>query len=227
MIFSRDNTQRSRLWRLLPALCALLLCLTAAIPEAAGYGLREKLVPILGVTVEKGKEPTGMVTHLLLSFQERTDRSGLAVQFRSTPGRFSHLSQTAVQQAIYRAAKVAGLSTDTWTVMLSVPEPGLTVYGDSLSAMVALTVVALAKGDEIPPDRVLTGTVTTDGHIAHVGSLPLKVGAAYQAHIRRVLVPDELDITDRDWETPFLMQVSPVGSVSQAYRELTDHPLLP
>ncbi len=227
MNFKRCRTKRDYPWRQAWTLVVVLLCVTIVSMEASAYGVRERLVPILGVTMDKGKEPTGMVTNLLLSFEERADPSGLAVQFRSAPGRFSHLSQTAIQQAIYRAAKVAGLSTDTWTIMLSVPEPGLIVYGDSLSAMVALSVVALAKGEEVLPDRVLTGTVTTDGQIAHVGSLPLKVEAAYQAHIRRVLVPDELDITDGDWETPFLMQVSPVRSVSQAYLELTDHPLLP
>jgi hypothetical protein len=45
--------------------------------------------------------------------------------------------------------------------------------------------------------------------------------------MRRVLVPDELDTADGDWITPFLVQVSPVGSVSEAYQALTDQPLLP
>jgi predicted S18 family serine protease len=71
----------------------------------------------------------------------------------------------------------------------------------------------------------MTGAVTPDGHIAPVGAVPLKVTAASEAHMRRVLVPDELDVTDADWQTPFLVQVSPVSSVSQAYEALTDHPL--
>jgi hypothetical protein len=40
-----------------------------------------------------------------------------------------------------------------------------------------------------------------------------------------VVVPDELDTADSDWHTPFLVQVSPVGSVMQAYMALTDQPL--
>ena len=48
------------------------------------------------------------------------------------------MAQTAIQQAIYRAARVAGLVPDSWTVILSVPYPGVTIYGDSLSAMVSL-----------------------------------------------------------------------------------------
>jgi predicted S18 family serine protease len=93
--------------------------------------------------------------------------------------------------------------------------------------MIGLSVVALAKGEFIPPDRVITGTVTPDGHIAPVGAVALKVAAANEAHMRRVVVPDEMDIADGDWVTPFLVQVSPVGSVVEAYQALTDHPLRP
>ena len=185
---------------------------------------REQLIPILGITVEE-KQTVGTVTNLLVAFEARTDRDGLAVQFRALPGRFSRMAQTAVEQAIYRTARAAGLMTDSWTVILSVPHSGVTIYGESLSAMVAISVVALAKGDHIPPDRVITGTVSPDGHIAAVGSVPLKVSAANEAHMRRVVVPEEMDIADGDWRTPFLVQVSPVGSVSQAYFALTDHPL--
>jgi predicted S18 family serine protease len=165
------------------------------------------------------------VANLIVSFEERKDHGGLAVHFKSGPGRFSRLAKTAVQQAIFRSAKAAGLSTDTWTIELAVPYPGLTVYGDSLSAMVGLSVVALAKGDFVVPGRVMTGSITADGSIAPVGSVPLKVEAANEAHMRRVLVPEIVDVTDSDWHTPFLVQVSPVGSVKQAYEALTDHPL--
>ncbi|HJU04597.1 MAG TPA: S16 family serine protease [Nitrospiraceae bacterium] len=194
--------------------------------EAAMQGKREQLISILGVTLQE-KRPIGTVAHLVVSFEERTDQSGLAVQFRVTPGRFSPMAQTAVRQAILRAAHAAGLDTRSWNVILSVLHPGVTVYGESLSAMVSLSVIALAKGDFIPPDRVITGAVSPDGKIVPVGGVSLKVAAADQAHLRRVLVPDELDIADSDWRTPFLMQVSPVGSVSQAYLALTDHPLSP
>jgi hypothetical protein len=208
------------------ALVALAGGLAAIAPasEARAATAGEQLVPILGVTFEE-RHLVGTVANLLVSFRERTDRNGLAVHFHSTPGRFSRMAQTAVEQAIYRIAQAAGLRPDSWSVTLSVPYAGVTIYGESLSAMVGLTVVALAKGDPIPPDRVITGAVRPDGHIGPVGSVSLKVSAANEAHMRRVLVPDELDLADADWVTPFLVQVSPVGSVSQAYFALTDRPL--
>lgn len=186
----------------------------------AQMGKQEQLIPILGVTVEQ--EPKGTVVYLILSFEERVDRSGLAVHFKSGPGRFSRMAQTSVQQAIRRAAHNMGLSADSWTVVLSVPYNGLTVYGESLSAMVSLSVMAMANGDYVATDRVVTGTVTPDGHIGPVGSVPMKVVAAERAHIRRVIVPDEQDPADGDWQTPFLMQVSPVDSVEKAYLALTE-----
>lgn len=217
--------KRAEVVQLYILLCTFFMLQVAAPSRLAEAGTqRELLISILGVTVED-KKLVGAVANLLIVFEERNDHSGLAVHFRDFPGRFSPMAQTAVQQAIYRIARAAGLSTDSWTVILAVPHPGITIYGDSLSAMVGLSVVALANGDVIPPDRVATGTVSVDGRITPVGSVPLKIEAAYEAQFRRVVVPDELDVTDGDWRTPFLAQISPVGTVNQAYQALTDHPL--
>jgi PDZ domain-containing secreted protein len=197
--------------------------LRADLSHAKVFRVTEQIVPILGVTM--GERPSGTVANLLMRFEEREDRDGLMVKFHNTPGRFSPTAQTAIELAIQRTARAAGLSSDSWSVSLRVPYSGVTIYGDSLSAMVALTVVALAKGELVPPDRVITGTVTPEGRIAPVGAVYLKVVAANEAHMRRVVVPDELDTADSDWHTPFLVQVSPVGSVMQAYMALTDQPL--
>jgi predicted S18 family serine protease len=202
------------------ALLLMLLSLTVLVDAARAQGdFRAKLVPILGVTRELS--PTGTVAYIMLSFEKRADQGGLAVHFQKGPGRFSQMAQAATEQAIARTALALGLSTDSWTVVLSVPYQGFTIYGDSLSAMVALSVVALAKGEVIPRDRVITGTVTPDGLIGPVGGIPLKVAAANQARLRRVLVPDKQETAEGNWEVPSSMQVSQVDSVSQAYQALT------
>jgi predicted S18 family serine protease len=208
----------------LTSLLLALLSLPAGFADAKVFRVSDQIVPILGVTM--GERPSGTVANLLMRFEEREDRDGLVVKFQNTPGRFSPTAQTAIELAIQRTARAAGLSPDSWSISLRVPYPGVTIYGDSLSAMVALTVVALAKGEPVPPDRVITGTVTPDGRIAPVGAVYLKVAAANEAHMRRVVVPDELDTADAEWRTPFLVQVSPVGSVTQAYQALTDRPLI-
>ncbi|OQW37240.1 MAG: hypothetical protein A4E19_13820 [Nitrospira sp. SG-bin1] len=185
---------------------------------------RERIIPILGVTISGGGQPIGTVTSLTLTFQERTDHRGLMVSFLRGPGKLSPMAQTSIQQAIYRAASAAGLSTDAWTVTIAVPQP-VTIYGDSLSAMVGLTVTALAKHDSIMDDRIITGGIAPDGHISKTGGLSYKLAAANAAHIRRVLVPDVLDPEEAEWQTPFLMHVSPVESVQQAYQVLTGNPI--
>ncbi|HJR76456.1 MAG TPA: S16 family serine protease [Nitrospiraceae bacterium] len=169
----------------------------------------------------------GTVAHITVSFAERTDSTGLAVIFRRGVGKLSPMAQTSTEQAIHRAARAAGLSTNSWTVMVTVDQPRMTINGNSLSAMVGLTVIAMAKGQKILPDRVLTGGIAPDGHILTVGGIPLKVKAAGLAHFKRVLVPDEISPDDGDWQTPFLMHVSPVSSLQQAYLGLTDSQLIP
>jgi predicted S18 family serine protease len=92
--------------------------------------------------------------------------------------------------------------------------------------MVGLTVIALAKGDLVLPDRVLTGTIMPDGGLGPVSAVDSKIEAAYAMHFRRVIVPDAQDPGDGDWHTPFLMQVSPIRSVTNAYQALTDRPMI-
>jgi predicted S18 family serine protease len=190
-----------------------------------GSTWRQQMIRILGTTTTSQKEYVGMVGELVVGLEQREDHRGIMVTFDDRPGQFSPRAQAAVLAAIDRTARTAGLSTDSWSVSLSVPEPGLTVYGESLSAMVGLTVVALAKGDFIPPDHVITGTITNDGRIGAVSGVPLKVEAAGEGGIRRVLVPQEIAEADGDWQTPFLVQISPVGSVPEAYEALTGQPL--
>jgi len=208
----------------------LLWALLPTTPVLADHSQRtapvhHQVIPILGVTFNQAWEPAGIVVELIMRVEQRKDHEGFHVKFESTPGRFSSWSQQSVIQAIFSANKAAGLSLDSWTVTLIFPYWDVTIYGDSLSAMVALSVVALAIGDTIPPDRVLTGTITPEGHIGVVGGVPYKIHAAYADHFHRVLIPEERDVADGDWQTPFLMQVSPVGTVNKAYYALTGHPL--
>ena len=187
--------------------------------------VRQQSVPILGTTLSGEGAVMGIVIKLHIELEVRNDDDGLQVYFRNQPGRFSLESQHSVREAILLGSQGAGLNSDSWRVSLTFPYPGVTLYGDSLSAMVGLSVVALAKGDPLPPDHVMTGTITSDGHIGAVGGVPYKINAAYASQFHRVLIPDEYDETDEEWQTPFLLQVSPVGTMSKAYYGLTGRPL--
>lgn len=176
---------------------------------------KQLAIPILGTTLNRSWESVGIVKHVKMEFETRRDRDGLFVKFRSTPGYFSPLTQRATKQAIVRAAQAAGLHTDSWSIILTLPYWGIMLYGDSLSAMIGFSVVALAKNEALLADRVITGTITAKGRIGAVGRVPLKIQAAYAHHFQRVLIPEERAIGDGDWQTPFLMQVSPVGTTAK------------
>jgi len=206
----------------------LWLCLaspTFGAERVTPSSVQRLTVPILGTTLDQHWEQIGVVAEVNIQLERRRDHDGLRVQFHTSPGRFSPGAQGAVQDAIAQVVKVSRLDPDSWTVTLTLPYQGLTMYGESLSGMVSLSVLALAKGDSFPRDRVLTGTITPTGHIGVVGGVPLKIEAAYQMHFRKVLIPEEIDVADGDWRTPFLMQVSPVGTIQKAYRALTGRSL--
>lgn len=209
-------------WAMAGALALAIIVPMTALPSFAGSGVSRQLIPILGLTTDE--RTVGTVAYLALSFEERADRSGLMVHFQNGPGRISRMAQTSTDQAIRRAARSLGLSTDSWSVALAVPYAGTTIYGDSLSAMVALTVVALAQGEVIPRDRVITGTITPDGLIGPVGGIQQKVYAAKQARLGMVLVSENHETDEGEWEASSSMQVVQVVSVSHAYQALTAPP---
>lgn len=199
------------------ALLLSVFCFTVFVDAArAQESPREQYIPVLTVTT--GGKLTGMVDKIMVLFAIRDDAGGLDVHFITGPGRFTQETQAAIAQSIARTARALGLSTDSWSVGLSVPTPGLTIDGDSLSAMVGLTVGAMAKGESIPRNRVITGTVSSDGRIGPVGGVALKVTAAHQAGLHMVLVPATAYSKTK---TPPRVQVLPVSSVSQAYQALT------
>ncbi len=183
------------------------------------------IIPILGTTYNEQWEQVGIVAEVEVELVKRVDHDGLQLDFQTKPGRFSSLAQRSVQEALAFVSHAANVNPDSWTVRFTLPYPGVTLYGESLSAMAAMSVVALAKGEMVHSDIVMTGTVTPEGAIGTVGGIPLKIVAAHEEHFRRVLIPEEPDVADGDWETPFLMHVSPVKSVEVAYLALTDHPL--
>jgi predicted S18 family serine protease len=184
---------------------------------------RQQLITFLGVAMNRsvGDEPKGAVGQLIIEWMPRADHEGMTVT--CSPG-FSPYTMTSMVAAIERAARFAGLDSNAWNVVIrrydNGPRYGM-VYGDSLSAMVGLTVIALAKGDRVLPDHVLTGTITADGQLGPVSAVDSKIEAAHAMHFRRVIVPDSMDPSDKDWHTPFLMQVSPIQWVAAAYHALT------
>lgn len=203
------------------AVPAVWFCFFPRPAEAEPSFWHQQTVTFLGTTLNQHRQPVGIVGKLGIEFRKQEGQEVLNVSFSSGPGKFSPFTQVAIQSGIVAAARVAGLDPKTWNIFLKFPNPGVTIYGDSLTAMVSLVVLAMANDNSILLSRVMTGNVTRDGHIGAVGGIPLKIQAAYAEHIRRVIIPEERFPDDNDWQTPFLMQISPVNTVFQAYQILT------
>jgi len=211
----------------------VLLCLVSLFIPPSAWPLeiertsesQRAVIPILGTTINSHWKAIGVVADINVELIRRYDHQGLTIRFQQKPGRFSLPTQQAVRRAIALVVKAASLQASSLTIRFTFPYRGVTLYGDSLSAMTALSVVALARQEPLSLDTIMTGTITPDGHIGSVGGVPLKIQAAYQDHFHRVVIPEEPNVADGEWRTPFLMQVSPMVSLSQAYRALTDHSL--
>lgn len=208
--------------RLLVLTVSLISALSAAPATAAP---REQMIPVLSHVWEASSK--GSVDYVVISFDRRSDSSGLVLKFKTAPGRFSRSAQTSIEEAIRYTAHSLKLSTESWTVMLTVPYPDITVSGDNLSGMVGLSVAAIAMGRTIDPGLLLTGLITPEGRIGPVGSTPLRVPAPGRARLRRVLVSKEQPLAERDQPARDLMQVTPISSVTQAFQELTGEPPKP
>ena len=212
-----SGSQRIGRTRCLTIVWAVVLLSTLATQVSWGQAesvRREQSIPILAITT--GEHAIGIVAYVVVAFEERRDHSGLQMTFHSTPGRVSRLAQTSIHEAVVHTARALDLSPDSWTVALTVPYPDVTIGGDSLSGMVALSIAALAQGHPVPSHTVLTGTIRPDGSIAPIGAVPLKLAAAHAAHIRRVLVSDQ-QMAQGDPVPSSSMQISPVRSVREAF----------
>ncbi|MGA6828265.1 S16 family serine protease [Nitrospira sp. NS4] len=201
----------------------LLMTFLGAVSTApAAAAPREEFIPVLSKVLESNT--SGTVTYVRVTFDTRSDSSGLVLRFKEAPGRFSHTAKQSIETAIRRAAQSLRLSADSWTVALSVSYGGITIYGESLSGMVGLSVAAMATGRTITPGLLMTGIITPEGRIGPVGSVPLQIPAAGRARLNRVLVAKDQTIAERDRTTLPVMQISPIGSVTQAFHELTTAP---
>lgn len=196
---------------------AISLTLFAAIPAAVIAQPLEAIIPVLGVST--GPERRGMITYASIIVDSAQTSATLEVEFGDGPGQFSDDAKAAVMTAIQRAAIQLGVTLSRFRVVVRALDPNTIIYGHSLSAIMALATVALVHGYIPTSNCAVTGTIEADGRIGPVGSIREKIAAAADAHYSRVLVPDQATTYEPEWRTPFLMQISPVRTVAEAYTE--------
>jgi len=182
-------------------------------------------IPIMGTTTDDNGEPVGIIAEIVLKIRRRKDNHGLDLDFKTSPGKFSPYAQQSVEQALSRVRRSAKVSFDDISVTLELPYRGVTLYGESLSAMVSLSVLSIVKGEEILPKTIMTGSIGASDELGTVGGVPLKILAAAEKKFAHVIIPAIPDVADPEYTTPFLMTVSPVENIQKAYEALTNFPL--
>jgi len=98
---------------------------TAASEMAPPSQFLHQSIPVLGMTLDKTRQPVGIVTYVMLHFHQRSDHDGLKVHFRKIPGRFGPIARKGVATAIDRAARSANLQDDSWAWVLTCPDARL------------------------------------------------------------------------------------------------------
>jgi predicted ATP-dependent protease len=206
--------------RILLTGAVLAACLLFLMPTQGKAEQQSMLVPIIGISTSDLSKHEVMVVYVQILFEKRSVSDALIIKFHEKPGNFSRIIQTSIEYAIRNVARAAHVDTGAWTVELIVPYPDFEVSGESCTAIIALSVLAMARGHSIPspPDIAMTGTIRPNGTIGPVSEIPYKLLAASEGHFRKVLIPAE---NDADWRTPFLMHVVEVQTTAEAYYWLT------
>lgn len=109
------------------------------------------------------------------------------------------------------------------------------IDGPSAGALLTVAVLAALREDPLLPGVTMTGTVSPDGSVSAVGGVGLKLQAAAEAGYTTMLVPlgnavlqvrgTDDTIATVDYGRAIGIDVQPVATIADAYRELTGQPL--
>jgi hypothetical protein len=142
-------------------------------------------------------------------------------------------SGDALRASIWQAAMVAALEKKDplQGVNLHFSIPGQ-IDGPSAGCVFALAIMSAIEGKTFPTNVAVTGSVLPDGTIGRVGGVHLKIMAAREAKMSRIILPDysrlehdlEKDVTVdlKQLARVVGLEFVPVSTVSEAYASLYD-----
>ena len=204
-------------------LFALFLILSIPASRAAET-TRSCRIPILTV-----KDSGGSVVYVKLVYsrnQESTEPLSIAVSEQLPQG-----SGDELRASIWQAAMVAAIEKkDTLQgVNLYISVPGQ-IDGPSAGCAFTLAILSAIDGKAFPTNTAVTGSILPDGTIGRVGGVHLKIMAAREAGMKKILVPDylrleydpdkKITIDVKKLATVLGLQFVPVTTVSEAYARL-------
>lgn len=181
-------------------LSTLFLSGLFALPGAASTASRIISMPALGV---QGEGQPGVVNYILIQLDRVAQEDGPTVEFNEVNlGGGSLVGddwKEGVRHAVQAVIHAVGDPGRDWLITVKNRSATSITDGKSASAVVAVGLMALYRGDAIRSDVILSGQVTSDGRLDVVGGLPVKIEAAAGAHYRTVVVAQD-QIHTPDWE---------------------------
>lgn len=157
-------------------------------------------MPALGV---QGEGQPGVVNYILIQLDRVAQEDGPTVEFNEVNlGGGSLVAddwKEGVRHAVQAVIHAVGDPGHDWLITVKNRSATSITDGKSASAVVAVGLMALYRGDAIRSDVVLSGQVTSDGRLDVVGGLPVKIEAAAGAHYRTVVVAQD-QIHTPDWD---------------------------
>jgi predicted S18 family serine protease len=147
-------------------------------------------VPALANVSINGKEG-GSLHYIVIQLDSEPQRRGPTIQFteRALGSAVSDDWKAGARVAVLAAADLVGEDPKMW--MLTIKNAAYTIFnkGSSASSVIAVGVMAAARGDSLKPGVAMTGVVTRDGRISEVGGLPGKLEGAAAGKIHTLLIP--------------------------------------
>jgi predicted S18 family serine protease len=208
------------------ALITFLALFGVLLDNAVAADHRYATVPALANVSVNGKEG-GSLQYIVIQLDPEPQQRGPTIQFteRSFGSALSDDWKAGAKLAMLAAADLVGEDPRTW--LLTIKNAAFTIFnkGSSASSVIAVGVMAAARGDSVRPGVALTGVVTRDGRIVEVGGLPGKLDAAATGKIHTLLIPrgqgrtTEGDLFELGRQRN--VTVIEVGSLREAYELMT------
>lgn len=179
-------------------------------------------VPALAVGM-LGDSEIGSLHYIVIQLDQDPLGRGPTIQFseQSRGSSVGHEWKEGVRVAMTAAAQAVDEDPKNWTVTMKNFAYASSTNGASASSAIAVGLIAAWRGEVIRSNTVLTGLITSDGHIHPVDSLPSKLDGAVRARMQVMLIPAGQART-QEWDLIELGQqrnitVIEVDTLSKAY----------
>ena len=177
--------------------------------------------------VMNGDKESGSLHYIVIQLDREPQHRGPTIYF-SERGRGSAIGddwKEGAKLAIIAAADVVGEDPSNWMLTIKNAANLALIRGSSASGVLAVGVIAAARGERVRPGVALTGVVLPDGRLGEVGGLPGKLEGVAAAKIHTFLIPRGQGRT-ADWDLFELgrqqnVTVVEVRSVREAYELMT------